>query len=102
MNKNSKEYRRVKGEIDNKLVEIFSWNWHDDPDQCLTDALDEILSIEGLAILADDQTLPENPFAKIADTGDMHAQSRCSGYYCAQIDMGTAGFKKVIWLREGT
>ena len=90
MNKDSKEYQRVRREMDNKLVEIVSWNWHDNPDQCLTDALDEILSIRGLAILADDQVFPINP----------HKSNYCwssrKTYNKAQEDMSDAGFKKVI------
>ena len=88
MNKDSKEYRRVKGEIDNKLVEIVSWNWHDDPDQCLTDAIDEILSIEGLAILADDQSLPRNRYVDYHEHRGVYSE--------AQRDMERASFRKVI------
>jgi len=96
MSKDSKEYERVREEITSYIFKHFGGRGICPQHTNVYRLVDSILSIEGLAILADDQTLPENPFAKIADTGDMHAQSRCSGYYCAQIDMGTAGFKKVI------
>ena len=85
MNKDSKEYQRVRREMDNKLVEIVSWDWYNYPDQCLTDALDEILSIEGLAILADDQGLPLPSFGFQLET-----RALC------QDEMIQAGFKKVI------
>ena len=49
----------------------------------------QILSIKGIRIEADNQDKPQNPYAEAADRGDMHAQSRCSGYYCAQDDMLT-------------
>ena len=50
---------------------------------------EQILSIKGIRIEADNQDKPQNPYAEAADRGDMHAQSRCSGYYCAQDDMLT-------------
>ena len=40
-----------------------------------------------IAILDDDQTRPDSPFAKEADMGQTEAQARTSGYYCAQQDM---------------
>lgn len=42
-----------------------------------------------------DAELPDSPWAKQADNGDMHAQSRTSGYYCCQQDMLKANFRKV-------
>ena len=50
-------------------------------------AAGRILSIKGIRLEADNQDKPQNPYAEAADRGDMHAQSRCSGYYCAQDDM---------------
>ena len=52
-------------------------------------AFTNLLSIKGIRIEADNQDKPQNPYAEAADRGDMHAQSRCSGYYCAQDDMLT-------------
>ena len=88
MNKDSKEYQRVRREMDNKLVEIVSWDWYNYPDQCLTDALDEILSIEGLAILADDQKAPEFLTLVGITNEELVAETRKS--------MREAGFKKII------
>ena len=51
--------------------------------------LGKVLSIKGIRIEADNQDKPQNPYAEAADRGDMYAQSRCSGYYCAQDDMLT-------------
>jgi len=59
---------------------------------------EQILSIKGIRIEADNQDKPQNPYAEAADRGDMHAQSRCSGYYCAQDDMLTPKDGKV-WVR---
>ena len=50
---------------------------------------EQILSIKGIRLEADNQDKPQNPYAEAADRGDMQAQSRCSGYYCAQDDMLT-------------
>ena len=58
----------------------------------------EILSIKGIRLEADNQDKPQNPYAEAADRGDMHAQSRCSGYYCAQDDMLTPKDGKV-WVK---
>jgi len=54
----------------------------------------QILSIKGIRLEADNQDKPQNPYAEAADRGDMHAQSRCSGYYCAQDDMLKEGWVK--------
>ena len=50
---------------------------------------DQILHIKGILIKSDDQSLPDSPFAKASDAGDIHAHSRISGYYCCQQDMLT-------------
>jgi len=49
----------------------------------------------GYVKLAEDQSLLDSPWAKEADAGDMYAQSRTSGYYCAQDDMFGQGWRKV-------
>ena len=57
--------------------------------------LDKVLKDKRVRLEADNQDKPQNPYAEAADRGDMHAQSRCSGYYCAQDDMLKDGWVKV-------
>ena len=97
MNKDSKEYRKVREEIAIFLSELPDCEWNDltreEKEEWYYDA-DLLLSIKGLAILADDKTIPDpDPHSY---EGEFEA--RCA----AQEAMEKAGFKKVIWLREGT
>jgi len=58
-----------------------------------------ILSIDGILIKSDDQRLLDSPFAKAADKGDMHAQSKTSGYYCSQNDMLKPDSEGSVWVK---
>ena len=91
MNKDSKEYQRIREEIALFLSELPDWEWNDltreEKEEWYYDA-DLLLSIKGLAILAGDQSLPRNRY------GDYHEHR---GVYAeAQRDMERAGFRKVI------
>jgi len=86
------EEERIREEIENTINKYACGAGSDDEDsinQWYEDYETEILSIKGIRIEADNQDKPQNPYAEAADRGDMHAQSRCSGYYCAQDDMLT-------------
>ena len=56
-----------------------------------TDYADQILSLEGIAVLDDDQNLPN----KWTYAGNVHGDDFNAGYSTAQQDMLKAGFKKV-------
>lgn len=74
--------------------------WEDFPLSTIAQAqLDKLLKHPKIRVEADDQRLPENPFAKAADEGDMYAQSRCSGYYCSQDDMLKPDSEGRRWVR---
>jgi len=59
------------------------------------DQIHKLYKEAGYVKLAEDQSLLDSPWAKEADAGDMYAQSRTSGYYCAQDDMFGQGWRKV-------
>ncbi len=69
----------------------FLGDMHKDTVKCKL--LDQILSIKGICIKADDQSLPENPIGK----EDQFYHIRLS-YHKAQQDMLKAGFIKVVEL----
>jgi hypothetical protein len=89
MDKNSKEYQRVREEIRRLIDSLIVEKYHlihqvDKEAECA----DQILSIEGLAIKADDQKSPE---PKVRVRGNYNV-----GYATAKLDMLYAGFRKVI------
>ncbi len=86
------QWDRVRLRIAESLLEFMLDNERGSTERCTA----EILSIKGLRVEHPDQTPPENPFAEGADKGDMHAQSRCSGYYCSQDDMVKVGWVRVL------
>ena len=88
MSKDSKEYERVREEITSYIFKHFGGRGICPQHTNVYRLVDSILSIEGLAILADDQSLPGYRF------GDYHEHSWV--YSEAQRDMEWAGFKKVI------
>jgi len=94
MSKDSKEYERVREEITSYIFKHFGGRGICPQHTNVYRLVDSILSIEGLAILADDQDLPKYP--------DGLYQYQRKIYFEAQEDMERAGFKKMIWLREGT
>ena len=88
MNKDSKEYSRVREEIASYIFRHFGGRGICPQHTNVYRLVDSILSIEGLAILADDQSLPGNRFGAYHEHSWVYAE--------AQRDMERAGFKKII------
>lgn len=99
MNKDSPEYQRVREEMERALVRGF-------PDGTAglyrarfreKQVLDQILSIKGLRIEANDQTLPHNPYKAPYLEPEAEKQKIADLTYSkGRDDMLKANFRKVI------
>lgn len=99
MDKNCKEYQRVRDRLAAHLASLDHWGWkrmpeYYDPIRLLISpksvyyrVADRILSIEGLAILADNQNLPDARYPN----------SEIDSYIGeGQQDMLKANFRKIV------
>jgi hypothetical protein len=110
MNKSSPEYIRVRNEIAKMLCDKDNPILSEPPNyeqpnsfwdkqasevykQIYRNVADSILAIKGLAILADDQSLPDYPANNLGNYSTDEVDNKC---LTTQIKMQEAGFKNVV------
>lgn len=97
MNKESPEYKRVREKLGKALTKFEGTAFYPYSSSVVEALSMEILSIKGIAILSDVQSLPNTDRlkAELKEQGGYHT-ARTMAYERSQQDMLKAGFVKVV------